>query len=122
MANINGHDGSVDVAIGVVAGQVVLQWKDPITEIVFDPKNAWAIGVAISKAAMEAHRGYPSDSADLKFIADEMATQKVKISDAQRDKLIGKVATQVRTLLLQNRTPGYIAMDAVDTVLAETAQ
>ena len=122
MSRINGSDGSVDVAIGIVRGKVIAQWKDATTEIVFDPKNAWMVGIALSKAAMEAHRGSPQESKDLEFIAGELATTKVKISDAQRDALIGKVATNIKTLLLQNRTPGYIAMDAVDTVLADTAQ
>lgn len=122
MSGINGHDhDSIDVAIGIVNGKVVAQWQSPTNEITFDPKNAWVVGVALARAAMEAHRGHPSDK-DLDFLASEFSTQKVKISDAQRDKLIGKVATQVRTLLLQNRSPGYIAMDAVNTVLAETAQ
>lgn len=121
MSGINGSDDSVSIAIGVVDGKVVAQWKDPTNEIVFDPKNAYMIGIALSKAAMEAHRGAPS-SKDLDFLAGELSTQKIKVSDTQRDALIGKVATNIKTLLLQNRTPGYIAMDAVDTVLADTAQ
>ena len=122
MSRINGSDDSVDVAIGVFDGKVIAQWKDATTEIVFDPKNAYMIGIALSKAAMEAHRGNSSDSKDLEFLAGELATQKVKITDARRDLLIGKVATILKTFAEQGRTPGYCAMHAVDTVLADTAQ
>ncbi len=112
---------SVDVAIGVVDGKVVAQWREPTTEITFDPQNAYSIGMHMARAAMEAHQGKASGK-ELEFLAGELAQVKVKVSDLERMAMIQAVATIVRTLIDQKRTPGYIAQHAVDAVLRETAR
>ena len=112
---------SVDVAIGVVDGKVIAQWKDPTTEIAFDPKNAYSVGMHLARAAMEAQRGKPTGK-ELEFIAGELATVKVEVTDLQRMAMIQQVATIIRTLLDQKRTPGYMAQHCVDAVLRETAR
>lgn len=112
---------SIDVAIGVFEGKVVAQWKDPTASIAFDPKNAYMVGMALSKAAMEAHRG-SKNGEDVGFLADELTTEKKKVSDLERMALVMQVSTIIRTLIDQKRTPGYIAQHCVDTVLAETAR
>jgi len=114
---------SIDVAIGVVDGQVVAKWHQATNEIVFDPQNAYQLGVSMARAAMEAHRGSKNNAAmDSLFLQGELGQQRIKITDAQRTLLINQVATMIRTLRNKNRSDGYIAMHAVDAVLTETAQ
>lgn len=112
---------SIEVAIGVVEGKVIAHWREPTTEISFDAKNAYLIGVALAKAALEAHRG-AGDGGDAEFVAGQLVEQKVKVSDAKRDLLIAQVATILRTLSEQGKSHGYMALHCVDTVLAETAR
>ncbi len=114
---------SVDVAIGIVKGKVVAQWRKPTAEIVFDPANAYKIGLALSKAALDAHRGERGDTGkDVAFIDGELAQVKVEVSDEKRLYLVNAVATILKTLLEQGKTPGYCALHAVDMVLRETAR
>ena len=112
---------SVDVAIGVVGGKVVAQWKEPTTEITFDPKNAYLVGTHLARAGMEAHNGAATGK-EMEFIAGELAQVKVSVSDLQRMALVQQVSTIIRTLTDQGRKTGYIAKHCVDTVLAETAR
>lgn len=112
---------NVEVAIGVFEGKVIARWHGPIEEIIFDPANAYQIGVALAQAAMQAHRGV-SEAWDKEFIAGELREVGVKISDFKRDALIGQVATILKTFMRQNKSSGYIAMHCVDTVLRETAR
>ena len=112
---------SVDVAIGVVEGKVVASWHAPLTEISFDPQNAYLIGVSLSKAALEAHRGSPdTGSKDLMFIAEELASQKVEVTDLQRQAMVNKVTSILQGL--KNRPTAYQAVHCVDAVLQETAR
>ena len=46
----------------------------------------------------------------------------MKVSDMDRARMIGAVATIVKTLMDKKQSPGYIAMHAVDEVLKETAR
>jgi len=111
---------SVDVAIGIIDGKVVAKWHQPTTEIVFDPQNAYNLGLNLSKAAMDAYRGTSGDpSKDLAFLSGEL---KITVNDVQRAFLIDKVATVIRTFRNQEKSDGYIAMHAVDMVLAATAR
>ena len=112
---------SVQVAIGILDGKVIAKWHAPVSEIAFDPKNAYAIGIALSRAAMEAHQGKATGK-ESEFIAGELAQVKVKVTDAQRMALVMTVSTIVRTLMDQKRSAGYISQHAVDAVLQETAR
>lgn len=112
---------SVAVAIGVFDGKVIAKWHAPVDQITFDPKNAYTVGLALSKAALEAHRG-SSVNGDADFVAGQLTEQRITITDAQRDLLIGKVATMLKTFIDQGKWPGYIAMHAVDLVLSDTAR
>ena len=112
---------SVQVAIGVIDGQVVAQWHEPVREIAFDPKNAYMIGMALCKAAMEAHRGHAAPG-DLSFIADGLHEEKVTMTDTRRAFLVGQVQGIIKTFIEQHKSTWYIAQHCVDTVLADTAQ
>lgn len=112
----------MDIAIGVVEGKVVARWPEPVMEITFDPQNAYQVGVNLSKAALDAHRGSPSndEGRDLLFLADQLTQQRIEVSDAQRVYLINKVSSILKSL--EGRSNGYIAMHCVDAVLQETAR
>lgn len=112
---------SVQVAVGVVEGKVVAKWHEPTNEIVFDPQNAYSVGMHMARAAMEAHQGMPTGK-ELEFIAGELAQVKVKVSDLQRMAMIQEVSVIIRSLIDQKRNAGYIAQHAVDAVLKETAR
>ena len=112
---------SVDVGIGVVEGKVIAKWHAPTNEIEFDAQNAYLIGVSLCKAALEAHRGSPdTGSKDLMFIADQLASQKVEVSDVQRVAMINKVTSILQGL--KGRPTAYQAVHCVDAVLQETAR
>lgn len=115
-------DDSVDIAIGVIEGKVVARWQSPLSEIEFDPNNAYRIGLMLSKAAMQAYRGNQMAGSDMEFLMGELAQVKVKVSELQRDAMVAAVATILKTLIEQKRSPGYIAMHCVDAVLRETAR
>ncbi len=112
---------SVSVAVGVVDGKVVAKWLEPTNEIIFDPKNAYSVGMHMARAALEAHQGKPTGK-ELEFIAGELAEVKMKVSDEQRMAMVLKVATIVRSMIDQKMTPGQIANHCVDAVLRETAR
>ena len=112
---------SVDVAIGLLDGKVVVQWRELRTEITFDPKNAYTIGMHLARAAMEAHQGKATGK-ELEFIAGELAHVKVVVTDLQRMGMVQQVATIIRSLLDKGMKPGAIAQHAVDAVLRETAR
>ena len=112
---------SIDVAIGIVDGKVIAQWKDQTNEIAFDPKNAYQVGMALSRAAMEAHNGR-STGKETEFIAGELAQVKVVVTDLQRMAMVQQVATIIRSLLDRGMKPGAIANHCVDVVLRETAR
>jgi hypothetical protein len=114
---------SVDVAIGVDKGKVIARWHTPVTEIVFDPQNAYKVGLALSKAALDAHTNTKRDAkADVEFIDGELSQSKIIVSDQQRAYMVGAVATILKTFLEQKKTPGYMAEHCVDAVLRETAR
>lgn len=121
MSDTVSTQGKTDVAIGVVDGKVVAHWHEPTNEIVFDPKNAYSVGMHLARAAMEAHQGKPTGS-ELEFIAGELAEVKMKVTDMHRMAMIQTVASIVRTLIDQKRNAGYIAQHCVDAVLKETAR
>ena len=110
---------NVQVAVGVVEGKVVARWHQQTDQIVFDPQNAYSVGMALASAGMEAHKGGSAIYAQ-PFIESEL--QKPKVTDQQRDMLIGIVATQLKTLMDKGRSPGYIAVHAVDAVLQEVCR
>lgn len=111
----------MDVAIGVIDGKVIARWHEMTDEIIFDPQNAYMVGMALSKAALEAHRGNGSPG-DMEFIGGELSEVKLKVSDTKRNFLIVQVSSILRSLITQNKSPAVMAMHAVDAVLQETAR
>jgi hypothetical protein len=114
--------GGIEVAIGIVDGQVIAQWHEPTNEIVFDPKNAYLVGLALSRAAMEAHDGASGTKDDIAFVDGQLTSSRITVSDVQRVAFINKVSTILKTFIDQGKSPGYMALHVVDTMLAETAK
>lgn len=112
---------SVQVAVGVVDGKVIAKWHQPVSEIVFDPKNAYSVGMHLARAGMEAHRGSKNGS-DVEFIAGELAEVKVRVTAEQRMAMIANATHMIRSMSDQKRTHGQIAVEVVDKVLQETAR
>jgi hypothetical protein len=113
---------SVDVAVGVLDGKVVASWHEPVREITFDAKNAYQVSLALGRAAMEAHSGRATTDKELAFIEGELKQVKITVTDTHRDFIIAQVATIIRSLIDQKRSPGQIALHCVDAVLKETAR
>lgn len=110
------------VAVGVFEDKVVITWEEVCKEITFDPQNAYQIGTAMARAALEAHRG-TAEIGDHKFIEGEVLGEtKKKVSDLERMGMVMQVSTIIRTLMDQKRAAGYIAAHCVDAVLRETAR
>ena len=104
-----------DVAIGVVEGKVVAKWNEPTTQIVFDAQNAFQIGEALARAAHEARFGEKVPS-DMSYLQQQI---KARVTEELRDKLVTRVAHIIRSTQERKRTPGFVAMSAVDAVLRE---
>jgi len=51
------ESGATSIAVGVVAGRVVMTFQKPTSEIVFDPENCRQIAEGMARAAHEAHTG-----------------------------------------------------------------
>lgn len=112
----------VDVAVGIVNNKVVARWLDPITEIEFDAPNAYKVGLALSHAAMEAHKGTPRKSKDITLIDGELKETRVTVTEMQRTMLVATCAHIIRQFTDEKRAPRYIALHCVDAVLRETAR
>lgn len=105
---------SVDVAIGVVDGRVVARWRDPTSEIVFDPQNAFQIGEAMARAAHEARFGVaPTDES---YIAGQI---RARVTENLRVRAINRVVLMLGSMERQGKAPGHIAAQLVDAILRE---
>jgi hypothetical protein len=116
---------AVLVVVGVEKGNVEMSLREDTSgkyaQGSFEPKFAYELGLKLCRSAMEAHRGNPSDK-DLQYIDGELKQVKVVVTDVQRMAMVNTVSHIVRSMLDQKRTPGQIAVEAVDAVLQETAR
>lgn len=110
---------SVQVAVGVFAGKVVTRWQTPCEQIEFDPKNAYTVGLAMARAAREAHEGKPAPDGFDAFFSSEA---KMQIGDEHRLRIISVAATMLRTLIARGDKADMIAIHVVDAVLQETTR
>ncbi len=109
---------SVDVALGIRNGQVVIHWKGARETIEFDPQNAFDLGEAMARSAHKAKFGEEPPS-DRSYIADQV---RARVTDQERVKMIHRTTNMLRSLNEQGKSPGYTAMQLVDTILAEFAR
>jgi hypothetical protein len=104
-----------DIAFGVRDGKVVMTWREPATQLTFEPQNAYEFGERIARAAHEARYGKaPPD--DRSYLAAQV---KSRITEDLRTKMISRVAIMLPSMAAQNWSPGRMAMHVVDAVLKE---
>lgn len=104
---------SVDVALGIQNGQVLLHWHGARDAITFDPQNAYEMGEAMARAAHKARFGEDPPS-DHSYIAGQV---RARATDELRTKLVTRIALMLRSL--EDKDRGYAARQIVDTVLSE---
>lgn len=112
---INGSDHNVEVAIGVEDGKVITKWPMPITQIVFDPQNAYRIGEALARAAHEAQHGV-SVQTDESYIAEQVRS---RLTEERRSLCINRVARMMTGETFRTWSPGKQALEIVDAILRE---
>jgi ribosomal protein L24E len=101
---------NVEVAIGVVEGKVVARWHQAISQIEFNPDNAYQIGTALRNAACDATGVTP----------EMMGSGKMEITNEGRARILIICGKIVRSLMEQGKTPEQITVHVVDYVLGET--
>lgn len=122
MAAANDADGgNVETAIGVamVGGkrQVVLKYFRPVTEIVFDPQNAFEFAEGMARASYEARFGKPPPG---DAFAGELSRQvKNRATNEMRNVMVQKQTFNIRSMIQQGKAPDVIARNVVDTLLAD---
>lgn len=110
--------GNIDVAVGVVEGKVVAQWHRPVTQIVFDPQNAFQIGEALARAAHEAR--FPGEKlpSDRSYLAEQV---RAKLTEDLRVRMINRVSLMMQGEQFRTWTPGKQALHLVDAIFREVA-
>lgn len=108
MAETNPADnGKVDVAVGVIKGQVHWEFHRPVTFVAMDPENARTIAEATARAAFEARYGVKPPQGQ------------TQLGDQLRVQLTARVALMLQTLV-KNQTPYQrMAQEVVDACLRE---
>lgn len=116
---VNGHDhtkdGSVDIAIGIHQGKVVIHWHQPTTQISFDPQNAFQFGEQIARTAHKARFGTEAPN-DGSYLGQQI---KAKLTEDLRDRLAIRAGHIMRTLLEKGKAPEWIGKEIVDAVFSE---
>lgn len=108
--------GNVDIAIGIgEGGKVVLQWHHICNRIDLDPQNAFDIAEALARTAHKARFGEDAPS-DTNYLAQQI---KSRLTEQMRDKMVARVALMLSSMIRQEKTHGYMAMQIVDSIFAE---
>jgi len=99
----------IQLAIGDENGNVVLQLSQSTNEVKIKPENAKLIGEEMARRAYYIQTG--------KYAPEGKSV----IADAVREKLIIRTVHIMRNLQGKKKPLDYIAMQLVDTVLAEVS-
>jgi len=103
---------NVDVAIGVVGGKVVARWHHAVTQIVFDPDNAFQVGTGLRNAACDATGVTP----------EMMGASKTELTNEARAKILIIAGKILRSMLEQGKTAEQATVHVVDYILSETTR
>lgn len=119
MTTGNGSDkpASVDVALGIHDGKIVMTWRTPTSIITFDPENAFQLAEAIARSAHEAKFGKVVQT-DKSYLAQQI---KYRVTDEIRGRMVLEAGFSLKKMLEQDRGPDYIAKEIVDRILSEVA-
>jgi hypothetical protein len=103
-----------DVGIAVIKGRVVLWWRQPMQEIVFEPQNAFDVAEALAR---QAHRArFPDEKMpeDFSYLAQQV---KQRLTEDMRDRLQVRIATMLPSLL-ERKDLAYISRQLIDTIFS----
>jgi len=121
MTQVNGHDpsksGSVDVAIGISQGKVLIHWQRPTTYIAFDPQNAYEFGEMMARTAHKARFGEDAPD-DRSYLAQQI---RARVTEELRDRMVIRTMHVIRSLQEKNKSPDFVAKEVVDTIFAEVS-
>lgn len=98
---------SVNVAIGVAAGQVVIEYEQPRKRVVYDPENCRMVAEQMARAAYEAHTGRKAD------------TGASALTDAIHERLVRRVSLALRSMALDGKSNGQIARKLIEIIARE---
>lgn len=96
---------TVEFTIADHEGKVVLQFGKPMSVVPLEPEQARQIAEAMGKSAYKAAYGIE-------------AGQRI-LSEQLRERLTTRTTHIIRSMLQQDRGPAQIAVQVVDTILAE---
>ena len=101
---------SVDVAVGIVKGKIILKFPSPMEHIEFDSQNAIDIARAMTDAAFEIRDG-------VKPVGD---TLKTELIERHRDTLIPRINLMLNSLREKKKVSnGNLSMQLIGTMLSE---
>lgn len=110
---IEQETGATEMILALEDGRIIIRFKEPKLWVAFDPQNAMAVSGRMARMAYEAHYGKPAPDAH----AMEREVQS-KLTEQMRDRMIARVALMLPNLLEKGKTPGYIAMQVVDSIFS----
>ena len=106
----------MDIAIGIGdGGKVVMHWHEQCNRIDFDPQSAFDMAEGLARTAHKVRFG-KNPPTDNSYLAQQI---KARLTEQVRDKMVGRVALMLTSMLRQEKTHGYMAMQIVDTIFAE---
>lgn len=108
--------GATELAVKCEGHHVILRFPRPVAWVLLEPEVAYHAGEAIARAAHEARHGTVPD--DATYIASQV---RARVTEDLRNLLVARVALMLPSLRQNNQTDGYVAMQVVDTVLAQIA-
>lgn len=97
------------------SGDVILRFAKPVDWAKFSPDEAFKVGEAIARAAHKARFGEEAPS-DGSYLGQQI---RARTTEQVRDKMIARVALLLKNMQNGNKTPGYWALQIVDSILAE---
>ena len=104
--------GKTHVMVGDEHGQVFLRFPQPMQVLVLDPQNAFTIAEAVARSAHKARFGVDAPT-DQSYLAQQV---KDRLTDEMRDRMIARVTLLLNNAKTEPKTPGYWAMQIVDSV------
>lgn len=106
---------SVDVAIKVHEGKVLLTWEKPVDHIFFDPQSCFALAEHMARAAHRAR--FPGEPLrdDYHYLTQQV---KQRLTEQMRDRLAIRIRTMLPGLLEKHKGMDYISNQIVDTIFS----
>ena len=108
--------GNTDIAIGIgEGGKVVMRWHQSCNRIDFEPQNAFEVAEGLARTAHKARFGENAPD-DTGYLAQQI---KSRLTEQMRDKMVQRVAIMLTSMIRQEKSHGYMALQIVDSIFAE---